>query len=149
MERLIIREMSRNDLPRVHAIENQCFTTPWQLSSFEHEIGNKDAILKVAVLNNQIIGYVCIRSILDVTHIIDLAVIPEFRRMGIGSKLLIDALQKLRILKPDTKHTTLEVRESNIAAIRLYEKFGFIEIGRRRGYYCRPHEDAIIMELDM
>ncbi len=149
MEGITIREMSNKDLAEVHDIEKRCFTTPWQVSSFDYEISNKDAILKVAIVNNQLIGYVCIRSILDVTHVLDLAVTPEFRKMGFGSLLLMNALYELRRLKPETTSITLEVRESNIAAIRLYEKFGFREIGRRRGYYQKPHEDAVIMEHDI
>ena len=149
MEGIIIREMSHDDLHQVHAIEDQSFTSPWRQSSFEYEIDNKDAVLKVAISDNRIVGYVCIRTIVDVTHILDMAVMPEFRRMGIGSRLLINSLQDLRRLKPDTISIILEVRESNIAAIKLYEKFGFKEIGRRRGYYQKPHEDAVIMERDL
>ncbi len=149
MEGIVIREMLHDDLLPVHALEGQCFTTPWELRSFEYEISNKDAILKVAVFHNQIVGYVCIRSMLDVTHILDLAVILKFRRMGIGSMLLEEVLKELKGLKPDTRRVILEVRDSNTAAIKLYEKFGFEEIGRRKGYYQKPHEDAIIMGLNM
>ncbi|GBD95503.1 MAG TPA: ribosomal-protein-alanine N-acetyltransferase [Nitrospirae bacterium] len=149
MEGIKIRKMSRADILQVWAIGKQCFTTPWQLSSFEYELGNRDAILKVAVLDNEIIAYVCIRSILDMTHVLDLAVTPGYRRMGIGSMLLGNALQELRRSNPGASIITLEVRESNIAAVKLYEGFGFKEIGRRRGYYQKPHEDAIIMDLDM
>lgn len=149
MEGIVIRAMSQDDLPQVHAIENQCFTTPWRLSAFQYEIDNVDAILKVAVIEDRLVGYACIRSILDVTHIMDLAVAPKYRRMGIGSMILKAVLQELRKLKPDTKLLTLEVRESNLAAIKLYEKFGFKEIGRRRGYYNKPAEDGVIMELDI
>ena len=141
--------MLPGDILQVHEIGKQCFTTPWQISSFEYELENRDAVLKVAVLNVEIVGYICIRSILDVTHVMDLAIAPRFKRMGIGSLLLSDALQELRRLRPAIKLVTLEVRESNIAAVKLYEKYGFREIGRRRGYYKKPAEDALIMELDM
>jgi len=141
--------MLPGDILQVHEIGKQCFTTPWQISSFEYELENRDAVLKVAVLNVEIVGYICIRSILDVTHVMDLAIAPRFKRMGIGSLLLSDALQELRRLRPEIKLVTLEVRESNIAAVKLYEKYGFREIGRRRGYYKKPAEDALIMELDM
>ncbi len=139
--------MSHDDLPQVHAIENQCFTTPWAITFFKYELKHRQTILKVAVFNNQIVGYVCLRTILDVTYVLNLAVLPEFRRRGIGSMLLQDALQELISLKPDTNLITLEVRESNTAAIKLYEKFGFKVIGKRIGYYQKPHEDAVIMEL--
>ncbi len=147
MAEILIREMSASDLPQVSAIEHTCFTTPWNIRSFEYELGHKDTILKVAVLNSRIIGYVCIRTILDVTHILNLAVLPEFRRKGIGSMLLKDALKELTQSKNDINLITLEVRESNIAAINLYEKFGFKVIGKRVGYYQKPYENAVIMGL--
>ncbi len=138
--------MHPSDLPEVLEIERMSFTTPWNIRSFEYELEHKDTILKVAVFNNQIVGYVCVRTILDVTHILNLAVLPEFRRRGIGSTLLREALNELRQLKPYV-NITLEVRESNTAAIKLYEKFGFKIIGQRIGYYEKPHEDALIMSL--
>lgn len=149
MAGIIIRNMSQADISQAHAIAQQSFSTPWQLNSFAYEVGNNDAILKVALQKNELVGYVCLRTILDVTHVLDLAVTPRFRSMGIGGMLLKNALQELRRSKPDITIITLEVRESNISAIKLYEKFEFKEIGRRIGYYQRPREDAIIMELDM
>jgi len=139
--------MLYKDLPEVDRIEHMCFTTPWDIRSFEYELEHKDTILKVAVLNNQIIGYVCVRTILDITHMLNLAVLPEFRRRGIGSMLLRDALNELKQSKPDINLITLEVRESNTAAIKLYEKFGFKVMGKRIGYYEKPYENAIIMGL--
>lgn len=149
MEGITIRKMSYADILQVYAIAEKCFTTPWQLSTFEYELSNNDAILYVAVLDNEIGGYVCLRTMLDVTHVMDLAVTPKLRLTGIGSMLLRAALQELRRLRQDVHLVTLEVRESNIAAIRLYEKYGFKEIGRRKDYYKKPNEDAIIMELDI
>ncbi len=137
------------DIVQVHDMSIKCFTTPWELNSFEYELSNRDSILNVAELDNEIAGYICLRTMLDVTHVLDVAVTPRLRRSGIGSMLLRSALQDLRRLKPDITLVTLEVRESNIAAIRLYEIFGFKEIGRRKEYYKKPAEDAIIMEMDM
>lgn len=149
MEGIIIRKMTHADLPLVDVMEKQCFTLPWHISSFKYELWHRDTILKVAVFNNQVIGYVCVRTILDVTHILNLAVLPEFRRMGIGSMLLRNVLQELRQLKADLEFITLEVRESNTAAIKLYGKFGFDIIGKRPGYYQKPLEDAVIMGLEL
>lgn len=137
------------DILEVHAIAKESFTMPWQLNSFEYELGNKDSILNVASLGKEIVGYVCLRTIVDVTHLMEIAVKPKLRQTGIGSLLLRAALQELRRIKQDLNLVTLEVRESNIAAIKLYEKAGFKEIGRRKGYYKKPIEDAIIMDLDM
>jgi ribosomal-protein-alanine N-acetyltransferase len=136
------------DLPQVCVIENVCYTTPWSLSSFKHEIDNIDAILKVAVFDSRIIGYICIRSILDMTHLMNIAVLPEFRRRGIGKALLGNAIMEVKRLHPDTK-LTLEVRKSNIAAVTFYEKFGFNATGKRNKYYQQPEDDAVIMELDV
>jgi len=155
--------MFMSDLTQVLEIERMLFTTPWDISSFKYELEHKNTILKVAVFNeqnlpdgrrldslsSQVIGYVCIRTILDVTHILNLAVPPKFRRLGIGSMLLRDALEELRRSKPEARLITLEVRESNTAAIKLYEKFGFKVMGRRIGYYQKPHEDAVIMGLEI
>ncbi len=149
MEGIKIRKMSRDDISRVWTIGKLCFTTPWQIRSFEYELGNKDAILMVAAADNKITGYICLRTILDITHVMDLAVESGSRRMGIGNMLLGSALQELKRSAPQTHFITLEVRKSNIAAIRLYERSGFKETGRRRGYYQKPLEDAIIMGLDM
>jgi ribosomal-protein-alanine N-acetyltransferase len=147
MAEVFIRGMKEADLPDVLGVENMCFTTPWSLGSFKYELRNKETILKAAVFGNQVIGYVCLRTILDITHILNLAVLPEFRRMGIGSNLLHEALQELIRIKPDIDFITLEVRESNNAAINLYKKFGFRLIGKRTGYYQEPDEDAIIMSM--
>lgn len=149
MEGIAIRKMSHDDIPLVYAIETRCFTTPWSISSFKYELTYRQAILKVAVFNNQIVGYVCLRIILGVTHVLNLVVLPEFRRRGIGSMLLQDAMQELISLQPVTDLMILEVRESNTAAIKLYEKFGFNVIGKRIGYYQKPSEDAVMMELRM
>ncbi|MBL7032183.1 MAG: ribosomal protein S18-alanine N-acetyltransferase [Nitrospira sp.] len=149
MEGVKIRDMSHDDLPAVLKIADQSFTTPWSLSSFEYELGSRDAVLKVAELNGTLIGYVCIRAFLDITHVMDLALIKEHRQLGVGGMLFLEALQEIKEARPDTEHITLEVRESNTAARKLYEKFGFREKGRRKEYYSSPNEDGIIMGLDL
>jgi ribosomal-protein-alanine N-acetyltransferase len=146
MEGFVIRDMSPSDLGEVQTIEETSFTTPWSISSFKFEVDNDETILKVAVFNEHIIGYVCLRTILDITHVLNLVVIPEFRRKGIGGMLLRSAVEELERVKPDVRSLTLEVRESNRAAIGLYEKSGFLVTGRRTGYYQRPSEDAVIRE---
>jgi ribosomal-protein-alanine N-acetyltransferase len=149
MEGFVIRDMSPADLGEVQTIEETSFTTPWSMSSFEFEVANDETILKVAVFNEHIIGYVCLRTILDITHVLNLVVTPEFRRKGTGGMLLRSAVEELKKVKPDVRSLTLEVRESNRAAIGLYEKSGFLVTGRRTGYYQRPSEDAVIMELNL
>lgn len=140
--------MKAEDLTQVHALEGLCHTTPWSLNSFTYELNNRDAILRVVVLNDRVVGYVCVRTILDLTHLLNITVSPEFRRKGVGSMLLGDALAELKRRNPGVR-LTLEVRQSNIAAIRLYEKFGFKVTGRRKNYYHMPEDDALLMEVDL
>jgi ribosomal-protein-alanine acetyltransferase len=139
--------MVPDDLTEVHSIEIQSFTTPWSIKAFKHELGNKNAILRTALLGGKTIGYICVRTLLDVTCILNLAVRPGFRRMGIATMLFKDALGELRASGQHADIITLEVRESNYAALAMYEKFGFQIAGRRNGYYKKPREDAIIMTL--
>jgi ribosomal protein S18 acetylase RimI-like enzyme len=78
--------MSRDDILRVHDIARHSFSTPWQAKSFEYELANKDAILHVAAAGSKIIGYICLRTILDVTHVMDMAVISGLRHTGRNRK---------------------------------------------------------------
>ena len=149
MEGIKVRDMSPDDLLQVKALADRSFTTPWSISSFEYEIGNRDAVLKVAVKESRITGYICIRSFLDATHVMDIAVLDEHRQQGIGSMLFLEALRETTKAKPATEHITLEVRESNAAAIKLYKKYGFTKTGRRKDYYKNPLEDGIIMGMDL
>lgn len=140
--------MTRADLPQVLAIEEECFSSPWSINSFKYELKQSESIFKVALLGEKIVGYVCLRTMLDITHVMNLAVIPQYRRRGIGTTLLQDALHDLRRQRPDIKFITLEVRESS-GALKLYEKAGFSAIGKRKGYYRSPDEDAIIMGMEI
>jgi ribosomal-protein-alanine N-acetyltransferase len=124
LEGITIRKMSPDDLAQVCAIEDLCYTTPWSLNSFKYELTNNDALLKVAVLNSEIIGYVCIRTILDMTHLLNVAVLPEFRRRGVGNILLKNSVGELKRLHPDTK-LTLEVRQSTLGN-KVIRKIGLV-----------------------
>ncbi len=149
MEGVVVRGLSIDDLDQVLAIENVCFSTPWTLTSFQYEIKNSDTIFKVVVVDDHVVGFVCIRSMLDITHVMDLAVLPAMRKRGIGCVLLKEALKELRKQRPETAQVTLEVRESNMAAIRVYEKSGFKKAGSRKQYFRKPDEDAVIMSINV
>jgi ribosomal-protein-alanine N-acetyltransferase len=149
LEEVVIRDMSVHDLNDVHLIESRIDTMPWSVNALKYEIENRDSILKVASLDKKIIGYACIRTLLDVTHVMKIAVLPRHRRKGIGSLLLRGSLNELRTSGSDVSYITLEVRSSNSAAIKLYNKFGFRVTGKRIDYYKNPVEDGIVMQLDM
>jgi ribosomal-protein-alanine N-acetyltransferase len=149
LEGVMIRDMFEHDLSDVHMLESICDPTPWSVNSLKYEINNKDSILKVAVRDDKIVGYVCIRTLLDITHVMKINVLPGDRRNGIGSALFSESMKQLRLNKPDVNSVTLEVRYSNDAATGLYNKFGFSKTGSRRNYYKNPLEDGIVMQLDI
>ncbi len=140
---VIIRGMRNDDLDQITEIEKTCFSLPWSKISFEQELKNELAYYQCAEEKSKIMGYMGMWRILDECHITNVAVLPEYRNKGIAT-LLIDKM--IEICKcSEIKYMTLEVRQSNLPAINLYEKFGFVSVGKRPRYYMKPIEDAIIM----
>lgn len=143
MAEVFIRDMNESDLPAVLEIERISFTIPWSIDSFIHELRNLYSITKVAVIEGTVIGYICAHYIIDESHILNLAVHPDFRRCGIATKMVIEVLSELK--EKGCRFIFLEVRVSNLVARNFYARFGFKEVGVRRNYYTSPKEDAIIM----
>jgi len=147
LERISIEPMKETDIPEVMAIERDSFPMPWSESSFLYELrrNREVANLMVARLDDILVGYVCYWLIFKEVHIMNLAVRRDFRRQGIGETLIRSVLKEAR--DKGGERATLEVRASNIAAIRLYQKLGFNVTGIRRNYYDAPKEDALVMWL--
>lgn len=143
MRPVVIREMSPDDIPEVARIERESFTTPWAETSFRTELYSRFAVTRVAVLDDAVVGYICIRQIVDECHLMDLAVHPGYRRRGIATLLLNNVLPDIEASA--CRSLYLEVRMSNRAAKRLYEKFGFRVVGIRKNYYVNPPEHALVM----
>lgn len=143
MPEILIRKMRAADVSEVVEIERMSFTTPWSEAAFLGEILKLYSLTKVAVLEGKIIGYICVEHIMDEGHILNLAVHPDFRRRGIGTKLMEEVLDELK--KNDCRYLYLEVRFSNLGARKFYESFGFRVVGIRRDYYTSPIEDASLM----
>jgi ribosomal-protein-alanine N-acetyltransferase len=140
---VIIRGMRYEDLNQIAEIERVCFSLPWSTSSFEQELKNELAYYQCAEENGKIVGYMGMWRVIDECHITNIAVLPEYRNRGIASMLIN---KMIKICKcSEINSMTLEVRQSNLPAIRLYEKFGFVSVGKRPRYYMKPIEDAIIM----
>ncbi|MGH7925719.1 MAG: ribosomal protein S18-alanine N-acetyltransferase [Candidatus Binatus sp.] len=141
-----IRNATARDLPRIIEIERLAFPAPWTLASFERELTLPFSRVMVAIPEeaNSIVGFLCRWLIADECHILNVAVHPESRRLGIGTVLITEAIDEARATGANV--VTLEVRRSNLAARQLYRKFEFEERRLRRHYYG-PGEDAIIMEL--
>jgi len=146
-----VRTMTLDDLSDVLAIDRLSFPIPWSERSYRHELlSNPVSHLLVADdhCENHIalVGYVGFWFIVDEMHISTLAVHPRHRRMGIGTRLLAEALDRGREMGGVV--ATLEVRRSNQAAVRMYKNFGFEIVGRRANYYRDNSEDAWLMTLD-
>ncbi len=138
--------MTYDDIPQVAAIERQCFPDPWSEQMLRDHLDNQCAAALVAKgADGVILGYAGLLVVLDEGYITNVAVRPEHRRQGIGSDLLNVFENFAR--GNQLAFLTLEVRSSNAAAIALYQKAGYEEAGRRRGYYAHPREDAVIMTL--
>lgn len=146
MEGLNIRAMREDDLPEVLTLESACSATPWSRKSFTFELQNPHSLLITAECDGKIIGFVCFRTTLDSTSLMNLAVSPAYRLRGVGTLLLDKGLRILARKWPEATFVTLEVRESNRSAILLYERSGFRKSGLRKEYYRKPSENALIME---
>jgi len=139
----VVRGMRYDDLDQITEIEKECFSLPWSKDSFERELQNDLAYYQCAEENGKIMGYMGMWRVLDECHVTNVAVLPEYRKMGIGSMLIEKMVEICKC--SEIQAMTLEVRESNVPAIGLYEKYGFVSAGKRPRYYMKPVEDAIIM----
>ncbi|MFA9377699.1 MAG: ribosomal protein S18-alanine N-acetyltransferase [Lachnotalea sp.] len=138
-----IRNMTRADIVQVSKIEEETFSSPWSADSFVDSLGRKDAIYIVACEDECIVGYCGLYNIVNEGNINNVAVSKLFRGQQIGF-LMLTRLIELGNAQ-NIEAYTLEVRRSNEAAIKLYEKLKFIKEGIRKNFYNNPNEDAIIM----
>ena len=142
---MIITPMLSCHVPAVAALEQASFSTPWSEKSIGEELNNEWAIWYVALEEETLLGYIGVQFGLDGGDIMTIATAPEARNRGLGQKLVETILDIFR--EKDLGYLTLEVRPSNAPALRLYEKLGFQEVGRRKKYYREPTEDALLLTL--
>jgi [ribosomal protein S18]-alanine N-acetyltransferase len=144
--KFIIRKMTLEDVPGVIDLDQKSFSLPWPERSFRFELtANPASRCWVADFDGKIVGMVVVWLIIDEAHVATLATHPEFRRLGIGTKLLSHALRHM--IEEGAHSSFLEVRESNSSAQDMYRKFGYEVSGRRPRYYKDNNEDAILMNL--
>ncbi|CEI52105.1 ribosomal protein S18-alanine N-acetyltransferase [Acinetobacter bereziniae] len=139
----MIRLMQASDLHVVAEIENQVQSHPWKISQFEESITSY--VSTVIEQNNQVVGFCILQPVLDEANLLLMAIHPSQQGRGLGYQLLEESIT---LLKNNPVQIFLEVRESNQAAIALYEKSGFHQIDLRKNYYPNKdgsHEHAIIM----
>ena len=141
-----IRPLGLADLDGIESIEQRAYETPWSRSMFASELAKPTSICLGAFEGAELVGYVVNSRYVDAWHVMNVAVDPDHRGRGIATALL----RRLFELTADDERRgyTLEVRVSNQAAIRLYERLGFEARGIRRGYYTDNREDAVIMWRD-
>jgi [ribosomal protein S18]-alanine N-acetyltransferase len=144
---LYIRPLNERDLARVLEIERAAFSTPWYESTFRGLLDRSDTDLLGAVIGERLVGYAICWTVSDQAELGNLAVAEEARGRGTGRSLLTAAMECVR--RRGARECFLEVRESNRVAQSLYRRFGFQVVGRRRSYYTRPTEDALVMCLQL
>lgn len=140
---VIVRYMEERDLQQAAELECLCFSEPWSLKLLQDSFWGQWDTLFAAELCGKVRGYAVLRIVAGEGEIQRIAVHPDFRRLGIGSKLMetMDLFSSAKKVGA----TTLEVRAGNQGAIGLYKSFGFAEEGLRKAYYRNPVEDAVIM----
>jgi [ribosomal protein S18]-alanine N-acetyltransferase len=147
MPNIIIRRATKKDITQMALLDKLCFSAPWSEDTFNKELNENDLALYILAEmkdTGQIIGYAGVWLIHDEGHITNVAVHPEYRRKHIGFAVINALMTESRNLA-EINTFTLEARKSNTAAIELYKKFGFVDVGIRKGYYQDNKEDAVIM----
>ena len=136
--------MTFDDIDDVLKVEEECFVISWTREDFEREmVENKMALYFVAKIDEKIVGYAGMWHVVNEGQITNVAVLPEYRNMSVGSALMEELIKSAE--EREMIGITLEVKISNYTAQRLYSKYGFKPEGIRKNYYKDTNEDAIIM----
>ena len=142
-----IVKMNEAHVASVAAIEKECFgVDAWSEKSVASELTNQLSLWLVAVDGDRVAGYVGSQTVCDETDMMNVAVTADYRRQGLGEKLVLALEEELKAI--GSQCLTLEVRDSNAPARALYEKLGFQQIGLRKNYYRNPKEDAYILRKE-
>ena len=141
-----IRLMTADHVSQVAQLEKLCFRDPWSENSVASELNNPLSLWLVAVEGEKVAGYVGSQSVMGESDMMNVAVHPDFRRQGIGERLILELIDQLE--NRGNHSLTLEVRASNVSAIALYRKLGFEQVGLRKNYYRNPKEDALILRKE-
>lgn len=138
--------MNNTHVGQIADLEKMCFSDPWSENSISSELNNPLSLWVVAMDGECLAGYVGSQSVMGWADMMNLAVHPDYRRMGVAENLIEQLICRLK--KKEVTCLTLEVRASNAPAISLYTKLGFTEVGCRPGYYHNPKEDALILRKE-
>lgn len=142
MSEIIVKKAGLSDVPQIAEIERKSIPQPWSEAAFTSALSNEKAITLAAFCGDILCGFITGVYLLDTADIYSVAVSLGYRRKGVGKHLLEEFFSAL----PDeVNNVCLEVRESNIPAIKLYEKLGFERAGLRKNFYQNPRENAVLM----
>ena len=133
--------MNETHVAQIAQLERAIFSDAWSEHSIRTELTNQLALWLVAVEGDTVAGYIGSQTVLGEADMMNLAVRPEYRRRGLGRQLVEELIRRL-----DAAQLTLEVRVTNLPAQKLYESMGFTQVGRRKNYYEKPREDALILQ---
>lgn len=142
-DKIVICKAEAFHIDRIVEIEKNCFRVPWTKELLLGAVNQEDCIVLCAYYNGNMAGFCGLTNICGEGHITNIAVEDKYRCRGVGAALLGELLSRAK--DAGMENLTLEVRVSNLAAIRLYEKHGFTSAGIRKRYYIDNNEDALIM----
>lgn len=144
---MTIRDARPSDVPEIAALERECFSLPWSEEIIASQLGGPGKIMLAAEEEGAFAGYMGLQYVLDEGYISNVCTAPSFRRRGVARALIGELVRRAEAL--ELAFLSLEVRVSNAPAIALYRGEGFVEAGVRPGYYEKPAEDALIMNLNL
>lgn len=142
MSEIIIKKAEQCHVPQIAEIERNSIPQPWSEAAFASALEDKKAVTLAAFCGDVLCGFITGVYLLDTADIYSVAVSENYRKTGVG-KLLLEEF--FSALPEDVNSVGLEVRESNIPAIKLYEKTGFERVGLRKNFYQEPRENAVLM----
>ena len=143
---MTITTMNSDHVQQIADLEKLCFSDPWSATSIASELDNSLSHWLVCLDSERVAGYVGSQTVMDESDMMNIAVHPDYRRQGIGEKLIDTLAYELK--QRGSRCLTLEVRASNMPALALYQKLGFSQIGLRKNYYRNPKEDACILRKE-
>jgi ribosomal-protein-alanine N-acetyltransferase len=142
MALLLLRPLGESDLDAILQLDQTALGGLWSRAGYQRELASPNSDLLGIWSEGSLLGLGCLWAILEEAHITTLAIAPDYQRQGLGQWLLLELLRLAQ--QRGLERATLEVRESNAAALGLYQKFGFRTAGRRKGYYQDNGEAALI-----
>ena len=139
----IFEKANLDDVNKIYEIEKESFTNPWSIENIKSELEKEDSYVFVCKLDENILGYISSSIIEDEAYLLNVAVKKDYRNQKIATRLFQNVFDLCE--SSDVNFITLEVRKSNSAAINLYTKLGFNNVGIRHNYYRKPVDDAVLM----